>query len=60
MITCMICEILYWNPNIVSGKDGKASFEYCNGDTKGTNHVVVEGIDDSGSLGRRVFRYNVE
>jgi hypothetical protein len=51
---------IYWNPNIITGADGKASFEYFNNDTKGTYKVVVEGIDDNGSLGRVVFRYKVE
>jgi hypothetical protein len=51
---------IYWNPNIITDKDGKASFEYFNADTKGTYRVVVEGIDSDGNLGRRVYRYKVE
>ena len=51
---------IYWNPNIITDKDGKASFEYFNNDTKGTYRVVLEGIDDNGNLGRQVFRYKVE
>lgn len=51
---------IYWNPNIITDKDGKVSFEYFNADTKGTYRVVVEGIDDNGNLGRQVFRYKVE
>ena len=51
---------IYWQPNIITDKDGKASFEYFNSDTKGTYRVVVEGIDDNGNLGRRVYRYKVE
>ncbi|MBV8388611.1 MAG: hypothetical protein JO080_02300 [Mucilaginibacter sp.] len=51
---------IYWNPNIITDKEGKASFDYYNGDTKGTYKVVVEGIDDNGALGRAVFRYKVE
>lgn len=51
---------IYWNPNIITGADGKASFEYYNADTKGTYRVVVEGIDDDGKLGRAVYRYKVE
>ncbi|MFI5160031.1 MAG: hypothetical protein ACHQHN_02085 [Sphingobacteriales bacterium] len=50
---------IYWNPNIITDKDGKASFEYYNADTKGTYRVVVEGIDEDGKLGRAVYRYNV-
>jgi hypothetical protein len=51
---------IYWNPNIITDKDGKATFEYFNADTKGTYRVVVEGIDDNGNLGRQVYRYKVE
>jgi hypothetical protein len=51
---------IYWNPNIVTDKDGKASFDYFNADTKGTYRVVIEGIDAEGNLGRQVYRYKVE
>jgi hypothetical protein len=51
---------IYWSPNIITDKDGKASFEYYNADTKGTYRVVVEGIDENGRLGRAVYRYKVE
>lgn len=51
---------IYWNPNIITDKDGKASFEYFNADTKGTYRMVVEGIDDNGNLGRQVYRYKIE
>ncbi len=48
---------IYWKPNIITGKDGKASFEFFNADGKTTYKVVVEGIDNNGNLGRQVFRY---
>jgi len=51
---------IYWNPNIITDKDGKASFEYYNADTKGTYRIVVEGISDTGSIGRIVYKYKVE
>ena len=51
---------IYWNPNIITNKDGKAAFEFFNADTKGTYRVVIEGIDSDGNLGRQVFRYKVE
>jgi len=55
-----IRSTIYWNPNLLTDKDGKTSFDYFNNDTKGTYRVVVEGIDDEGNLGRAVFRYKVE
>jgi hypothetical protein len=51
---------IYWNPNIITDKNGNTSFGYFNADGKGTYRVVVEGIDQDGNLGRLVYRYNVE
>ncbi|MEO6977603.1 MAG: hypothetical protein ABI113_04460, partial [Mucilaginibacter sp.] len=51
---------IYWNPTVVTGPDGKASFEFFNADGKGTYRVVVEGIDAEGNLGRQVYRYKVD
>jgi len=51
---------IYWNPNLVTDKDGKVSFEYFNAGSKGSYHVVVEGIDSNGRLGRYVYNYKVE
>ena len=53
-------KTIYWNPNIITDKDGKASFEYFNAGSPGTYRVVIEGIDVDGNLGRQVFRYKVE
>jgi hypothetical protein len=51
---------IYWKPEIVTDKDGNASFEYYNADGTGTYRVVIEGIDDKGDIGRQVYRYKVE
>ena len=51
---------IYWNPTVVTGLDGKASFDFFNADGKGYYKVVVEGIDIEGKLGRQVYRYKVE
>ncbi len=51
---------IYWKPEIVTGKDGNASFEYYNADGTGTYRVVIEGVDDEGNLGTQVYRYRVE
>ena len=51
---------IYWKPDIFTDKDGKASFEYFNADTKGTYRVVIEGMDAEGKLGRIVYHYKVE
>ncbi len=51
---------IYWKPEIITDKDGKAEFEYYNADAAGTYRIVIEGIDDKGYLGRQVYRYKVE
>ena len=50
---------IYWTPNILTDKDGNASLEFFNADTRGTYRVVIEGIDDEGKIGRSVYRYVV-
>ncbi|MEO6980927.1 MAG: TonB-dependent receptor plug domain-containing protein, partial [Mucilaginibacter sp.] len=51
---------IFWKPDIITDKDGVASFQYFNADGKGTYRVVIEGIDADGNLGRQVYRYKVE
>jgi hypothetical protein len=51
---------IYWKPEVITDKDGNASFEYYNADGTGNYRVVIEGIDDKGNLGRQVYRYKVE
>lgn len=50
---------IFWKPNIITDKDGNATLEFFNADSKGTYRVVVEGIDNNGNLGRQVYRYKV-
>ena len=49
---------VYWNPNMITDKDGKASVEFFNA-AKGNYRVVVEGIDNDGKIGRQVYHYKV-
>jgi TonB-dependent Receptor Plug Domain len=51
---------IYWNPELLTDKDGNASFDFYNADGTGTYRVVVEGIDENGNLGRRVYHYTVK
>ena len=51
---------VYWNPDILTDMDGKASLEYFTPNLKGTYRVVIEGIDDDGNLGRQVYKYEVK
>ena len=51
---------IYWNPNIITNSEGKASIEYFNADAKGIYRVVIEGIDSDGNLGRQIYQYTVK
>lgn len=51
---------IYWSPNIVTDKDGNASFDFFNADGKGTYRLVIEGIDEAGNIGRNVLTYKVQ
>jgi len=51
---------IYWNPDIVTDKEGNASFDFYNADGKGNYRVVVEGMDEDGNIGRSVYAYKVE
>lgn len=51
---------IMWIPELITGKDGNASFEFYNADGQGSYRVVVEGIDDKGNIGRQVYKYKVE
>jgi outer membrane receptor protein involved in Fe transport len=51
---------IYWQPELITDKDGHASLSYFNADRPGPYRVVIEGIDENGNLGRQVYRYNVQ
>jgi TonB-dependent SusC/RagA subfamily outer membrane receptor len=51
---------VYWKPNVVTDKDGNASFGFVNNNLSGTYRMVIEGIDANGNLGRSVVRYKVQ
>jgi len=51
---------IYWQPNIITDKNGTASLEFFNADTPGTYRAVIEGIDGYGNIGRQVYRYKVQ
>jgi hypothetical protein len=51
---------VYWNPQIITDKTGKASFEYFNSDNKGTYRALIEGLDADGNIARYIYRYKVE
>ena len=50
---------IHWAPNIVTGQDGMASFEFYTADTPGTYRIVVEGLDIDGRLARAIHYVTV-
>jgi TonB-dependent SusC/RagA subfamily outer membrane receptor len=51
---------IFWKPEVVTDKDGNASFDFYNADGKGVYRLVIEGIDNAGNIGRQVYTYKVE
>jgi hypothetical protein len=51
---------IFWEPNLLTGPDGKTSIEFYAAAKPGTYKAVVEGLDINGSLVRQVYRFNVE
>ncbi|MBU1374241.1 MAG: carboxypeptidase-like regulatory domain-containing protein [Bacteroidetes bacterium] len=54
-----IRSTIYWNPEVVTDKTGKAALEFFNSDNIGTYRVTIEGIDKNGNIGRTVYKYKV-
>ncbi len=51
---------VYWNPQVVSAKDGRAAFDFFTTDQSGNYRVVIEGINGNGQLARAVYNYHVK
>jgi outer membrane cobalamin receptor len=51
---------IYWNNNINTNENGKASFSFFNAGTPGNYKVIVEGMDTFGNIGRKVYTYEVK
>lgn len=50
---------LYWNPAIIS-KDGKIEFDFYSSNRPGGYRMIIEGIDQNGRYGRKVYVFNIE
>jgi hypothetical protein len=51
---------VYWKPDVITNKDGRASVCFYNTDVPGNYRVVIEGISSKGYLCRQVYNYKVE
>lgn len=51
---------IYWNPKILTDKNGVATFNFYNSDARGSYRAIIEGLDGDGNLGRQVIHFNVK
>ncbi|WP_316830661.1 TonB-dependent receptor [Pedobacter aquatilis] len=51
---------VYWNPEIITNDDGSGRFEFYNANEPGNYRMIIEGIDISGHLARKVYTYSVK
>jgi uncharacterized protein YfaS (alpha-2-macroglobulin family) len=42
---------IFWEPNLVTGADGKATLSFYTSDITGTYTLIMEGADMNGSIG---------
>ncbi|TAJ10437.1 hypothetical protein DMA11_19020 [Marinilabiliaceae bacterium JC017] len=52
-------ETIYWNPEVVTNKKGKATVEFYNSDEVTTFRTIVEGVGKNGQVGRSEFFHHV-
>lgn len=50
-------EVLYWNPVVETGSNGKAKVEFYNSDANTTFRIITEGISATGFAGRDETTY---
>ncbi|MBE8714604.1 carboxypeptidase-like regulatory domain-containing protein [Sphingobacterium hungaricum] len=50
---------IFWNPEIQLNEQGEATVNFYNADGTGKYKVVVEGMDQTGNIGRTIYYYNV-
>src|SRR5690606_30563963 len=50
---------IYWNADVVLDETGSVTLDYYNADGNGRYKVVVEGMDESGRIGRQEYFYEV-
>jgi|GEM_PF-3821616 len=51
---------VYWKPDIITDKNGKATLSFYSNDVTGNYNIVIEGLSARGGLSHQVFSYRVE
>jgi hypothetical protein len=52
-------NLLYWSPDVITGKDGHATLTFFTGDVKGKYIGVIEGMSAGGKAGSSTFGFEV-
>ncbi len=53
-------NLLYWCPDVITGKDGRAVLTFFTGDVKGKYIGVIEGMSAGGKAGSSTFGFEVK
>ncbi|MGH7238145.1 MAG: TonB-dependent receptor, partial [Candidatus Saccharimonadales bacterium] len=51
---------VYWDTDLATDTNGRASFSYYGANGKGTYRIVIEGIDENGNIGWQAYSYRVQ
>lgn len=52
-------NLLYWEPNVITNKNGEIQLQFYTSDMKGKYIGVIEGMTPDGKAGRGTFRFEV-
>ena len=52
-------NVLYWTPNLTTGKDGKSSLSFYTSDETGKYIGVIQGLTPNGEAGSQYFTFDV-
>jgi hypothetical protein len=52
-------NVLYWTPAVKTGADGKAQLSFFTSDLSGKYVGVIEGMDENGRAGMKLFEFEV-
>jgi hypothetical protein len=52
-------NVLYWNPDVQTNRDGKTHLEFYTSDIPGTYAVIVQGLDENGLPGNSIQLFRV-
>lgn len=53
-------NLLHWAPNVTTGKDGKATFEFYTSDQTGRYQMVIQGMTPDGKAGSKTLSFDVK